>query len=200
MSRLYVMPVAKDANGKREHRKLTSDNRSVTGFDWSPDGTTIVFNHVRTPSANDWPTSDISVVEVASGRVTPLASAKDSAESALHYSPDGKWISGIASDSARWAQSYTIRVYPAGGGQPRVLSGSHDSQPRVIGWTPDGTKIMFSESKGTGSALYEVDVASGKITQVDYQDALINAISMTRLGSTYAFAFVQQTAGSPPEV
>ena len=29
---------AKDAAGKRESRKLTTDNRSVTGFNWSPDG------------------------------------------------------------------------------------------------------------------------------------------------------------------
>ncbi len=36
MSRLYVVAVAKDANGKREPRKLTNDNRHVTGFNWSP--------------------------------------------------------------------------------------------------------------------------------------------------------------------
>jgi len=45
MARLYVIPVAKDANGKRDPKKLTSDNRNVTGFNWSPDGTRIVFNH-----------------------------------------------------------------------------------------------------------------------------------------------------------
>ena len=46
LARLYVIPVAKDANGKREPKKLTNDNRHVTGFNWSPDGTRIVFNHV----------------------------------------------------------------------------------------------------------------------------------------------------------
>jgi len=200
MARLYVMPVAKDGNGKRGARKLTNENRHVTGFNWSPDGRTIVFNHVSGPGANYWPSSDIATVDVATTQVTPLAALKDSAESALHYSPDGKWISGIASDSAKWAQSYTIRVYPAGGGEPRVFEGSHDSQPSVINWTPDGAKIMFSEAKGTGTALYQADVASGKISLVDYRDAVINAISMTPVGSTYAVAMVQQNPSTPPEV
>src|SRR4030095_4981303 len=42
MARLYVIPVAKDADGKREPKKLTTDNRPVTGFNWSPGGTRIV--------------------------------------------------------------------------------------------------------------------------------------------------------------
>lgn len=200
MARLYVMPAWKDANGKRDPRKLTAENRHVTGFNWSPDGKSIVFNHVSTPSANDWPSSDIATVDVASDRVTPLAAVKDSAESALHYSPDGKWISGIASDSGRWAQSYTIRVYPTGGGEPRVFSGSHDSQPSVIGWTPDSSKIIFFEAKGTGTALYEVDVATAKISQLDYQDASISNVTLTRVGSTFALAMIQQTTSAPPEV
>jgi dipeptidyl aminopeptidase/acylaminoacyl peptidase len=200
LARLYVIPFAKDAAGKRETKRLTNESRHVTGFNWSPGGTRIVFNHVSGPSANDWPSSDIAVVEVATARVTPLATQKDSAESALSYSPDGKWISGIASDSPRWAQSYTIRVYPADGGEPRVFPGSHDSQPSVIGWTPDGTKILFTEAKGTGTALYEVDVAKGTINLLDYQNALISAVNITPVGSNYGIALVQQNTSTPPEV
>ena len=180
MARLYVVPVAKDASGKREAKKLTNDSRHVTGFNWSPDGSRIVFNHVTSPLANDWPSSDISIVDVASAKVTSFATTA-AAESALHYSPDGQWISAIVSDiPVRWAQSYTIRVYPAGGGEPKVMAISHDGQPSVIGWTPDGKKIMFTESKGTGSVLFEADVAAGTVREVDYQNAVINNINMTR--------------------
>lgn len=197
-ARLYVVGLAKDANGKREPKKLTNDNRHVTGFSWSPDGTRLIFNHVKTPVANDWPSSDIAVVEVASAKVTPLA-VTAAAESGLHYSPDGKWISGIASDlPVRWAQHYTIRVYPAGGGEPRVFNNSHDSQPTVVGWSADGSKIYFYEAKGTGTALYSVNAATGAISEDQYADAVATAVS-TNIDCTM-FVFVMQTSARPPEV
>src|SRR5205085_8343720 len=73
MSRLYVVPVQRDAAGKREPRRLTTENYTVSEFDWSPDGSRIVFSYARTPVANDWTTADVSIVEVASGKVTPFA-------------------------------------------------------------------------------------------------------------------------------
>jgi len=200
MTRLFVVPFGKDASGKRESRRLGIDGRHITRSTWSPDGRTIAVNHVSGPGANEWPSADISLIDVASGKVTPLATTA-AAESALYYSSDGKWISAIASDiPARWAQSYTVRIYPAGGGEPRVFSASHDSQPTVIGWTPDGSRIYFYESKGTGTALYFVDVASGKVTEENYQDAAISAVNLTHVGSAYALAMVVQRTDTPPEV
>lgn len=196
-ARLYVIAVAKGPDGKREARKLTSENRSVTGFNWSPDGTRIVFNHVATPSANDWPSSDISVIDVASGKVSQLANTP-AAESALHYSPDGKWISAIASDvPVRWAQHYTIRVYPSGGGEPRIFSNSYDSQPSIIGWSADGTRIYFFESKGTGTALYYVDVATGRITEDNYAPGVVTGVNFNK--DRTMLGMVMQNSERPPE-
>ncbi|MEP6704495.1 MAG: S9 family peptidase [Acidobacteriota bacterium] len=198
MARLYVIPVAKDSNGKREPKKLTSDNRHVTGFNWSPDGAHIVFNHVSSPVADAWPSSDIGIVEVATAKTTSLA-ATAAAESALHYSPDGKWISASVSDlPVRWAQSDTIRVYPANGGEPKVMAVSHDAQPNLIGWSPDGSKLMFSETKGTGTALYEVNVAAGSIREVQYENAVITDVNMSKDGTMCAF--VSQSSEKPQEV
>src|SRR6058998_3635110 len=41
MSRLYVLAINKDANGKREPRKLTDGNYNVDSFDWSADSSRI---------------------------------------------------------------------------------------------------------------------------------------------------------------
>lgn len=197
MAKLYVIPVQKDAAGKREARKLTT-NRHVTGFEWSNDGSSIVFNHVTSAGANDWPSSDISIVDVKTASVKVLA-ATASAESALHYSPDGKWISGIGSDvPAHWAQHYTIRIYPAAGGEPRVFAASHDAQPGVLGWSADGGKIFFSEAMGTGTSLYSVNVSTGAIVEEQTDDAVISGININSSGNY--FGFVRQTASEPPEV
>ena len=197
MSRLYIMPVAKDANGKREHRKLTTMARSVTAFDWSPDGAKIAFSHVSDPKVDYWPTSDVSIVDLASGNVSTLV-ATPHFESNPQYSHDGKWIAITASDGApRWAQSNRINIFPASGGSPKVAPMSHDGQPGTIGWTGDDTKIVFTEAKGTGTALYELIVATNTIVEVHNAGAVISGMSMNRAND---FAMSSQTPTTPPEV
>ena len=199
MARLYVIPVAKDTGGKREAKKLTNDNRHVTGFGWSPDGARIVFSHVRSPIANDWPSADLATVQVATGSIAQLAST-EAAEGNPIFSPDGNWIAASVSElPVRWAQSNRIAVYPANGGTPRVMAVSHDGQPNMIGWTPDGKKVMFTEAKGIGTSLYEADVASGSVREVDHQDAVINGVNMTPIGSGYAVGMVVQRSDAAPE-
>jgi len=197
MSRLYVIPVERDAAGKREPRRLTEGNYTVGDFDWSPDGSRIVFSHARSPVANDWPTSDVSLVEVASGKVTAFANTR-AAESSPVFSPDGRSIAVVVSDDPpRWAQSGSIRVFPAGGGQPRALSASYDGQPNIAGWSADGRRIYFSEAKGTGTQIYSVDVAANRIEEVKATTAVYGALSLNQTGT--AFAFVRQTSDTPAE-
>src|SRR5262245_31837843 len=75
MNHLYVISIAKDGAGKREPRQLTKGAFTVGsglgggGFDWSPDGKSIVFAHAKTPKADDWPSANVSVVDVASGDI-----------------------------------------------------------------------------------------------------------------------------------
>lgn len=199
-ARLYVTSLEKDAEGKRVPRKLTNDNRHVGGFDWSPDGTRIIYSHVKTAIADDWPSADVAIVDVASGRSAPFATTA-AAETNPSFSPDGKWIALVASElPVRWAQSNRIQIFPAAGGTPRVMPLSYDGQPNIVGWTPDSTKIMFTESKHTGTALNEVNVAAGTIREVDYQNAVISGVTITASGTGFHIAFVQQTSSAPPEV
>jgi Tol biopolymer transport system component len=76
MNHLWVIPVAKDASDKMEARRLTKGDFTVGGWDWSPDGKTIVFARTPTPEADDWTRSDISVVDVGSAAIKPFASTR----------------------------------------------------------------------------------------------------------------------------
>lgn len=197
MSRLYVIPVQKDANGKREPKKLTTENYSVGGFDWSPDGTRIVFNHTVSPVANDWTTSDVSIVEVANGKATAFANTPAS-ESGAQYSPDGRWIAITVSDNPpRWAQSGLIQIYSATGGAPKALAASFDGQPNVAGWSADGKRIYFSEAKGTGTQLYAIDVAANRIEEIKSTPAVYGGFNLNHSGTM--FGFVRQTSDTPGE-
>ncbi|MCY7377497.1 MAG: S9 family peptidase [Pyrinomonadaceae bacterium] len=197
MARLYVVPVAKDANGKRESRKLTTENYNVSSFDWSPDGKTIAFSFVKTSGANDWTTSDVSLLDAASGKTTVLANTP-AAENAPIFSPDGKTIALVISDvPVRWAQSNTIHIVPATGGTPKPLAASLDNQPNIAGWSADGKRIYFSEAKGVGTRLYALDVGSNKITNLNETDEVINAVSLNRAGTM--FGFVKQNYQTAPE-
>ncbi|MDQ3755264.1 MAG: S9 family peptidase [Acidobacteriota bacterium] len=198
MSRLYVVSVEKDANGKREPRKLTTENYTVSGsFDWSPDGKQIVFTHAKTPGANDWTSSDVSVVEVSSGKVSTLA-ATPAAETSPTFAPDGKSIALLISDTPpRWAQSGTIHILSVAGGTPKSLATSYDGQPNIAGWSADGKRIYFSEAKGTGTRIYVVDVAANKVAEINKTDEVYQAVNLNHSGTM--FGFVMQTPERAPE-
>ncbi|MGH9942522.1 MAG: S9 family peptidase [Pyrinomonadaceae bacterium] len=200
LSRIHVVPVQKDAAaGKREPRKLTTGEYHVTSLDWSPDGTKIVFSHVRSPRANEWTTSDVSAVEVATGQTTTLAATATTAETSPRYSPDGKWIALVVSDDPpRWAQSGLVHVMPAAGGAPRALAASHDGQPNLIDWSPDGKRIYFSEARGTGTRLYVLDVAANAVTELNKGGGdVLGGIDLNRGGTMLGFS--SQASDRAPE-
>lgn len=197
LARLYITPLDKAADGKREVKKLTAVDRHVNTFDWSPDGMRIAFSHVSGPLADYWTTADISIVDVSTAAVTPFASTA-AAEENPKFSPDGRWIAARVSElPVRWARSDRVHIYPATGGQPRVMQRSHDAQPVFVAWNPDSRGLLFTEARGTGTALYAADVNAGTIQMMDAQDAVI---SSPFAGNDGWYAFVKQTSDSPPEV
>jgi dipeptidyl aminopeptidase/acylaminoacyl peptidase len=195
MSRLYVLQIQKDVNGKREPRKLTTESYNVSEFDWSADGSRVAFSHTKTPIANDWTTSDVSIIELASGKVTVLANTPASESDPL-YSPDGKSIVILLSDNPpRWAQAGAIQIFSTSGGQPKTMVTSYDGQPDIAGWSADGKRLFFIEAKGTGSQIYALDVAANRVEEIKTTPAVYSGFNLNRSSTT--FGFVRQTPDTP---
>jgi dipeptidyl aminopeptidase/acylaminoacyl peptidase len=195
MSRLYLISVQKDADGKREPRKLTAGNYNVADFTWSPDSSRIAFSHTKTSRANDWPTSDVSIIEVASGKITSLTSTA-AAESSPIYSPDGNLIAVLVSDNPpSWTGYSSVQIFPTSAGEPKSLAASFDGQPDLAGWSADGKRLYFSEAKGTGTQIYALEVATNRIEEIKTTPAVISGIDLNR--SRTMIAFVRQTADTP---
>ncbi|MFN7958531.1 MAG: S41 family peptidase [Holophagaceae bacterium] len=107
----------------------------------------------------------------ATGGTATRLTAHPGLEVFAKFSPDGKWIAF----TGQYDGDEQVYVIPSGGGIPRQLTfdpaagplpprGGYDHQ--VVGWTPDGTSVVFragSDADGVLSrtALYTVSLKGG---------------------------------------
>jgi len=208
-SRLHVVAVDATTKGKRPPRLLTRGEYSVnteggraghSGYDWSPDGKTIVFSHTRSPRPDDWGSADLSLVEVDTATVRPLVKTP-AAESSPVYSPDGQSIAYVASDNPpTWGGTGRVHVISAKGGSPRPLADTHDGFGRyseLVGWTADGKKLYYTEVHGTALrlGLLPLDGEPEVVSHVEGMSASGFALNAGRT----RFGFSWETTATPPE-
>lgn len=143
-------------------RLLTREKLSLGGafgggwLDWSPDNQRIVFAHMPRPRFDDWRKTDISEVEIESGRIRPVAATAAAEDSPL-YSPDGHFIAYRVSDvPPRWGIDFRVNVVPSSGGTPRPLAETFNREPALIGWMADGNGLIVQETRGTSQVLYRL--------------------------------------------
>ena len=198
-NRLYVIDIGKE-DGPREGRRLTSGALSIyadstTGFDWSPNGKTIVFAHVPTPGADDWTKSDISLVDAGTAAVTPLVHSRR-AESSPFYAPDGRSIAYLASDDPpTWAYDSCLYLVSSGGGTPRKLADSFDHRPELLGWAANGERLLYRENRGTTTRLYALPL-DGEPQGLGPDEGVITEASLNATRSAVGFGY--QTADRAP--
>jgi len=201
MSRLHVVP----ANGKEAPRVLTTGNYSVNatgraGYDWFHDNKTIAFSHTKTPHADDWPSADISTVDVATGKATPWATSR-AAEYAPHYSPDGKWLAFVVSDDPpTWAGAGRIHIAPSGGGLVKVLHETYDGFGRfseILGWSANSKNIFFSEVHGTVTHIGRMPIDGSAPYMIRQMSGIATGINMNATRSHMGLTF--ETLDKAPE-
>ena len=194
-------------------RQLTTGHMSVvvdaragrSGYDWSPDGKTIVISHATSPRPDDWPSADLSLIDVESGTVQTLAKSP-AAETGPLFSPDGKSIAyAVSDDPPTWGGTRMIHVIPSTGGAATRLADTYDGFGRyseLIGWSSDGTRLYFTEIHGTTMRLLELPL-QGSPRQIDCWGGLPPA-GMSQGGfslnsSRTYFGFGWEELDQPPE-
>jgi dipeptidyl aminopeptidase/acylaminoacyl peptidase len=203
LSRLYVIPLARDSAGKRVARRLTPGDRNVGApfgggdFSWAPDGSAIAFSHTRSPSPNDWTSADVSLVDVAGGAVRALA-ASSAAEADPWFSPDGKWIALTVSDNPpTWGFTSRVHLVAAAGGEPRALAESYDRQPNIIGWSRDGKLVYVTETYRTVDRLSALPADGKAPVDISPPDAMVSGAALNPTATHVGF--VSQAADRAPE-
>jgi dipeptidyl aminopeptidase/acylaminoacyl peptidase len=144
------------ALGATKGKRLTKADWAVGDFSWSPDGTRIAFDHQANDALAVDSTKDISIVDVASSKVTALVTWRGP-DSHPVWSPDG---ARIAFETSAQSPDYyyangMVAVVPASGGTPDVLTRAFDEDASLVAWTQAG--IWFAANVTTGAYLHRLD-------------------------------------------
>ena len=198
-NRLYVIDVDKE-DGPKEARKLTSGELSIyadstPGFDWSPDGKTIVFAHVPTPAPMTGPRATSRWSTSPPRRSLP-SSTQDGPNPARFTHPTGSIAYVASDDPPTWAFDSCLYLVPSGGGTPRKLADSFDHRPELLGWTANGERLLYRENRGTTTRLYALPL-DGEPQGFGPEEGVVAEASLN--ASRKAVGFGYQTADRPAE-
>src|SRR2546422_1096257 len=193
MTHLWLFEVA-----KKEEKRLTEGNFTVSDPQWSPDGTRITYTTRPTPKADDGGLSDVWMLTVASGVKKKIAGDEGSSDNA-RWSPNGEWVAYTGSpDKGSGVSTTYLYLLPAGGGSPKQLTTKFDLNVGTPVWSRDGHAIYFSTDVLEAIEVYSVDVATGAVKQLSRRGGSTGITEISRDGKTIVGTL--SAAGQPTEI
>ena len=169
---------------KKEEKRITEGDFTVSDPQWSPDGTQISYTTRPTPKADDGGLSNVWVINIATGEKRKLEDTPAPSDTA-RWSPDGKWIAytGTIDVNDGVATTY-LYVVPTAGGNPKQLTTKFDLNAGTPVWSRDGKTLYFSANVLEANEIFSADVATGTVTQVSKTGASANIAEINRDGNT----------------
>jgi dipeptidyl aminopeptidase/acylaminoacyl peptidase len=179
MTHLWIFDI-----DKKDEKRLTEGNFTVSDPQWSPDGTHITYTARPTPRADDGALSDVWMITIAGGEKKKLASG-DGASDNARWSPDGKWIAFTGTpDRDPGPSTSFLYLSPAAGGTPKQLTTKFDLSVGTPVWSRDGKTIYFSTNVLEAIELYSCDVTTGAVKQLSRRGGSTGIAEISRDGKT----------------
>ena len=180
MAHLWLFDV-----GRKDEKRLTEGNFTVSDPQWSPDGTRITYTTRPTPKADDGALSDVWLLTLASKEKKKIGGDSGATDNA-RWSPDGKWIAYTASADRDPGPSTTyLYLVPAEGGASRQLTAKFDLSVGTPVWSRDGRTIYFSTNVLEAIEVYSADVATGAVKQLTQRGGSTGITEISRDGKTF---------------
>jgi Tol biopolymer transport system component len=165
-------------------RSLFGDDEvaSVVPQDWSPDGKWIAVSLLRKDK-----TGQIGIVAASDGALRVLKSVDWRGPGKMFFSPDGR---DIAYDLRAGENAPEMDVFVlAVDGSRDLTVASHPSNDRVMGWTPDGKRLLFSSDRSGTNGLWAQAFAErqpqGRPDLVKPDLGPVSSMGVTRSGALH---------------
>jgi len=149
---LRIASLSGDPNPRRLYA-----NPDITWFvpcDWSPDGRWVAVELNRKDR-----TRQIGLVSVRDGSLHPLKSIDWRGAGRMFFSPDGKYV-GYDLPESDTSQERDVFVLAVDGTReiPAVI---HRGQDIMMGWSPDGARLLFASDRSGSMDLWSLPFADG---------------------------------------
>lgn len=134
----------------------SDDVNDITPMDWSPDGKMIAVGLRRADQ-----TAQIGLVTVPEGSLRVLKSVDWRGPGRVFFSPDARELGYDlpVSDTSDQRDVFVLAV----DGSREVPAVVHRSQDVMMGWSPDGERLLFASDRQNGSmGLWALPIAAGK--------------------------------------
>jgi len=152
---LWVM----DSGGGNKRQLTHYTDNTVRSVDWSPDGKTIVFGADHDGDEQ----TQLYLLDVASGAITPLRQTAERQHLLKGFSPDGQWIAYAANDNE--PQNMDSQIVHTQTGEHRRLNTGMFS---VVGdWSKDSRYATLIDLRSnTDSRIWLHDLQTGDLTLI----------------------------------
>ncbi len=187
-------------------RQLTPKDMYVYEYDWSPDGHGFAATAAPGDGDANWWTAQLYTVAGESGEMKSIYQPPVELQIATpRFAPDGKsivFIGGLMSDEG--STGGDVFLIPAAGGAARNLTPGMAASASNITWPKNSRYLFFTEHHDGGSAISQLDPATGQTERLWQGDESINppfddsGISMTADGKSSAV--IRHSFRQPPEI
>jgi dipeptidyl aminopeptidase/acylaminoacyl peptidase len=132
---------------------------------------------------------DVYVIPIAGGTPRRVAEFPGN-EGDLAWSPDGRRLAFVAAPGR--TQSDRVFVVPVAGGTPENILGDWKYEPQSIDWLANGS-ILMTAAIGGRTAVFRVDPASKRLTEIVSGRRRINGVTTDARGTKIAFVATDMT-------
>lgn len=186
---------------------LADDN----GFDWSPDGKSIVFSYQTRSGSYFNDSYKIAIIDINSHSIQNISYTNSHDGIRPHYAPNGKWIAFSSNDRTSNVKdslrsciyfSNKICIYDPKSSKAYCLKNTFNENPTILGWNQNSDAIVVLDwYKTSGIRLYKLHLRPTESAELfSNGSGFIEPLTVSLNNTHTMIGFGYETISKPAEV